>query len=109
VLPSGAFPELLLRESRHSASDRKLVAAYLSWQAPWLLALQGLRADRRRQLEQDARKRALPVSELYPTYPEIIDEAAIKAARVEAKLRLSGSESEEREGTSTTTFFVTGN
>jgi len=70
--------------------------------------LQGLRRNRRSQLEKDARKRALLVSELYPTYPEIVDEAAIKAARVEAKLRLAGSGRKEQEGGSATTFFVTG-
>jgi hypothetical protein len=109
VLPSAAFPELLLRETRETSIDRDLVRAHLAWQAPWLLALQGLGRSRRSQLEKDACKRALLVSELYLTYPEIIDEAAIKAARVEAKLRLASSGGKEQEGGPATTFFVPGN
>jgi hypothetical protein len=109
VLPSMAFPELLLRESWERDSDRDLVRAYLAWQAPWLLALQGLRPESRRRLEKEACKRALLLSELYRTYPSIIDRAAIKAARVEASLRLAAAGSKTQEGSAATTFFVTGN
>jgi hypothetical protein len=103
-----AFPELLLRSAWGSPRDAQLVASFHSWQAPWLLALQTLSPETRRHLETAARLRAVLVDQLYPNYPEIIDQAAIKAARVEAALRRS-SEDRADEDAYRTSFFVTAN
>jgi len=108
-LGKAAFPPLLLREHWPSGEDAALAAAYLDWQAPWLLALQDLAEATRRRLERQARARALLLDQLYPTYPRILDTDGLKAARVEARLRRSaadGAGEAERPGSN---FFVSGN
>jgi len=102
------FPELLLRSEWESQNDAELVAGFHTWQAPWLLALQTLSRQTRRRLETAARLRAMLVDQLHPNYPEIINQAAITAARVEAALRRSSDQGVEDDPTRSS-FFVTGN
>jgi hypothetical protein len=85
TLPATAFPPLLLRESGHDAAMARLVEAYLDWQAAWLLCLPLAPEDRCR-LEARARVQAGLVEALHRLYPEIIEPAALNAARVEARL-----------------------
>lgn len=87
VLPAGDFPELLLREHWPDHRNSELVADYLNWLAPRLLALQTINDDTRGRLEQQARKQALLLAKTWPLYPKIIDQASIDSARIEAKLR----------------------
>ncbi len=109
TLPSTVFPELLLRADWADSRDSALAAAYLQWQAPWLLALQGISRRSRVRLEQSARARALLVDRLHLTYPEVLDATFLKAARVEAALRRSAAGVDgEIEGPAHS-FFVSGN
>jgi hypothetical protein len=107
-LTRDAFPELLLRSTWASPEDSALVAAFHLWQAPWLLALQTISRSTRRRLEAASRMRAPLVNQLYHTYPDIIDHAVIKTARVEATLRHSAGDLSEDEP-APASFFVTGN
>lgn len=66
-----------------------LIADFNDWQAPWLLLLESLDVAERMRLEQQARKRALEVDKQYRLYPDVADDAAIRAARVEALIRRS--------------------
>jgi len=110
-LAAHQFPELLLRRQWESAASEELVTRYLEWQAPWLLALQTLSREVRAWLEQQACRQALRVAELHHSYPELIDAAAIQAARVEARLRLAAGDTHAAaaEPDPESTFFVTGN
>ena len=106
TLGADAFPELLLRDAWDSAEDSLLVASFLAWQAPWF---QTLPRSLRGRLESEACKRATLLAELYPTYPEVVDPAAVRAARVEARLRSASGDVQGPEEQAVTTFFVTGN
>ena len=86
-LPDTAFPAYFLRENDNSAPHRQLIQDFIAWQAPCLLLLQNLGTAVRRRFEGLATSRALCVDNQYRLYPLILDEAAIKAARVEAILR----------------------
>lgn len=80
-------PELLLRERWDDLALSATVSRYHAWHAPWLLQLPHLTPTTRGQLEQNACRRPWLVAALYRSWPTIIDEQAITAARVEARLR----------------------
>ncbi len=82
-----AFPKYFVNDLSHDAQHSQLLDDYLNWQAPYFLLLQNLSEHRRAIIEKQACKRALLVDQLCHLYPQIIDEKAIKAARVEAILR----------------------
>jgi hypothetical protein len=96
-LPDSAYPAYFLREDDGSEPHRQLIEDFLAWQAPCLLLLQNLNAPARRHFERLATSRALGVDKLYRLYPVILDEAAIKAARVEATLRRNETQEDEEE------------
>jgi hypothetical protein len=104
-LPDTAFPVYFLREDDSSEPHRQLIEDFLAWQAPCLLLLQNLNAPARRRFERLATSRALSVDKLYRLYPSILEEAAIKAARVEATLR--GCEvQEDEEEKAMATYYI---
>jgi len=96
-LPDTAFPTYFLREDDDSRPHRQLIQDFLAWQAPCLLLLQNLDTPARRRFERLATSRALGVDKQYRLYPTILDEAAIKAARVEATLRRNEAQEDEQE------------
>ena len=106
TLSDDAFPLFLLNHTAHDAPHRSLINDFLDWQAPWLLLLPTLDAATRLRFEQTARKQALIVEQQYKLYPEIIDEAVIKTARVEALLRKSQPSPEEEEEKVLSTFYL---
>ena len=87
TLPASAFAEYFIHEIPDNDDYNRLRAAFIDWQAPWILLLSTLSAEKRLYFEQLARKQALLVDAQYRLYPEIIDEEAIKGARVEAMMR----------------------
>lgn len=95
-LPDTAFPTYFLREDDDSRPHRQLIQHFLAWQAPCLLLLQNLDTPARRRFERLATSRALGVDKQYRLYPTILDEAAIKAARVEATLRRNEAQEDEQ-------------
>ena len=94
-LDAGEFPPLLLAPRPGDAAHQQLYDDFQCWQAPWLLALSNLDRKTRAQLENQAGARPLLVAQQYRLYPEIIDALAIRAARVEARLRQSAPEERE--------------
>ncbi|MCG8427169.1 MAG: hypothetical protein MI754_07430 [Chromatiales bacterium] len=87
TLPTGAFPELLIRPHRDDAYEHALISDYLAWQAPQLLTLQHISDRTRSELEQHALNRAIEVDNLWKLYPKTIDPNFVNTARVEARLR----------------------
>ena len=84
---AAGFPPCLLREDWPDAGDARLCASYIRRLAPRLLMLQALPRAERARLERLARERALEVDRYCGLYPEIVDDKAINALRVEARLR----------------------
>lgn len=89
VLANEEFSESDISLLEHDECHSRLIDEFINWQAPWWLLLESLTSEQRYLFEQQARKRALEVERQYRLYPDIVDNAAIKAARVEAVLRKS--------------------
>jgi hypothetical protein len=87
TLPHTAFPRYFLKEDGCSRVHRQLIQDFLAWLAPCQLLLQDLDRSERQHFEQLARSRALEVNKHFHLYPLILDDGAIRAARVEAELR----------------------
>ena len=92
----GDFPALLLREDWQDAQAAQLCQRYLARQSPRLLMLHELQQHDRLRMEQSVRPNVIELARFYPLYPEIVDEALVKALRVEARLRESGQDSLRR-------------
>ena len=88
-LSARLFPKMLIQQRWAYKSDETLVEAFINWLSPYLLVLDFIRDAQREILEQSAKKYALLVDKMYPLYPKVIDQKAINAARVEARMRRS--------------------
>ena len=86
VLESDAFPPLFIATAGMDAAHTRLVHDYHAWQAPWMLLLPHLDRATRSALEASACQQAESIEKHCRLYPEIIDRAALQAARVEAAL-----------------------
>ena len=104
-LPKEAFPGYLMRSQGHDANHSILLEEFFRWQAPWLLLLPDLGSAERQALEQHARPQALIIEKQFRLYPQIIDEALVKAARVEAMLRRQGQQQKSEEDVMST-FYI---
>ena len=87
-----AFPPALISPGLGDDNQRRLVQDYMAWQAPCLLMLPLERATRG-DLEILARQQPFEVLKYNRLYPEVMNEAQINAARVEAALRRQTSHS----------------
>lgn len=107
TLDAADFPPFFLADSGHDAEHTRLIRDYHAWLAPWLLLLQGLAADRRAELERQARLQALEVARQYRLYPEVVDPGEINAALVEAVLLSSrGQDRPVQEDAGMSTFYI---
>jgi hypothetical protein len=79
------FPPLLLRNDWPNREQRRLVADYLAWQAPWLLQLE-LDITLRRRLEQAAWQRPRETGRVYRLFPVICDDKGLTVTRVKARM-----------------------
>jgi hypothetical protein len=104
-LPQEAFPRNLLRAEGHDEKHSGLMEEFFQWQAPWLLLLPGLERAQRQAFEQHARQQALIIDQQFRLYPEIVDTALIKSARVEAMLR-NRQQPEPSEEDVMATFYI---
>jgi hypothetical protein len=86
-----SLPSCLLREDWQDEEERQLCASYINRLAPRLLMLPELPRETRRRLEIAACVHVFDVERFHGVYPEVVDDARLKAARVEAKLRRSNS------------------
>ena len=86
-LPAECFAQLQVDRNALAGGQRDLLDAVQAWQAPALLHLPDLDTAQRRRFELAACRHAQRVAEQLPLYPEVINQAAITAALVEARLR----------------------
>jgi hypothetical protein len=86
VLDADAFPPLFIATAGMDAAHARLVRDYHAWQAPWMLLLPHLDAMARRELEACACRQVELIEKHCRLYPQVIDRAALLAARVEAAL-----------------------
>jgi hypothetical protein len=105
VLEQSSFPETLLDRTHHDSLHRQLISDFTCWQAPWLLLLPTLDTTMRRDFEQHARVQPGKLVQHFHCYPQIIDQAAIDAARVEVRLRESMADM-PREREPLSTFYI---
>jgi hypothetical protein len=89
------FPRMLVEQLWNNESDAALFEDFITWLSPWLLLLDFLKDSQRQNLETLARNQALLVDQMHLLYPKIINKKDINAARVEAALRKSVSDSED--------------
>ena len=87
TLSRSSFPSHFLKEEGCSLAHRQLIQDFLAWLAPCQLLLQDLDRSERQRFEQLAMSRALEVNKHFRLYPQILDDDAIRAVRVEAALR----------------------
>ncbi|HEX7044546.1 MAG TPA: hypothetical protein VF203_08020 [Burkholderiales bacterium] len=83
------FPELLLREEWEGERERALVRDYHEWHACSLLTHTGLSRATRAALERAACRQAEKLFRVRHLLPEVVDEAALRVALVEAVMRQS--------------------
>jgi len=88
-LNAGDFPAYLLTEDWLDTDQAKLVSDYIAWISPSLLTLQNLDRDQRQRLEESLNIQAVSVEHHRHLYPEILDEKAVNAARVQCRLQQS--------------------
>lgn len=91
ILGAAEFPPLFIAAEKRDDARQRLIEDYHDWQAPWLLTLPDLGAKTRIRFERVARRRPFLVERLFRLYSEILDDAEIQAARVEAALRRAAS------------------
>jgi hypothetical protein len=106
VYEASLFPVRFLFRDRHEAPYGQLVADYLKWQAPWLLLLDTLSDEARRELEIQARMRAAEMVRQHRLYPDVVDPAQIKAALVEMVLRHKQPEAPEKANPGMSPFYI---
>ncbi len=97
VLPKQEFPELLIRESWPDDAAQQLINDYIEWQAPYLLTLPTLSPLTRKRIEQRAFKQPFKVEGQYKLWPEVIDEARLRAALIEAQMRRSNPDAGDKQ------------
>lgn len=90
------FPPLMVREDWENEADHEICQRYLNRQSTRLLMLHGLEDHQRKRLEQAAKSYAMEVFRFHSLYPEIADEKIIRSILVEARLRASHGEQDDR-------------
>lgn len=86
VLDADAFPPLFIATHGMDAAHTRLVRDYHAWQAPWMLLLSHLDTPTRAALEAAAWQQAGAIEKHCRLYPQVLDRAALQAARVQAAL-----------------------
>ncbi len=88
-LSARIFPKMLVQEQWQDKTKESLIEAFINWLSPYLLVLDFLRDTQREALELAAKNYALLVDQMFLLYPKVINQQAINAARVEARMRKS--------------------
>jgi hypothetical protein len=100
------FPELFISMKHHDNNHKKLINDFFNWQAPFILLLRNLDDIDREHFEDQARLQALITDRLCLLYPKTINEALIKAARVEAVLRKNQPQLEKNSEEVMPTYYI---
>lgn len=85
-LPAEVFPELLLRPEGNNQLEQSVIKDYHMWLAALLLLLPRVSDTTRRWLETAACQRPQELAKVHRLLPKRLDEAAIQAALVAARL-----------------------
>ena len=93
---SDQFPPLMIREDWEEEAHHEICQRYLSRQSTRLLMLHGLEHHLRKRLEQAAKSYAMEVFRFHSLYPEFADEKTMRSILVEARLRASLGEQDDR-------------
>ena len=88
-LSARIFPKMLVQQQWQDKTKESLIEAFINWLSPYLLVLDFLRDTQRETLELAAKNYALLVDQMFLLYPKVINQHAINAARVEARMRKS--------------------
>jgi hypothetical protein len=107
-LDADAFPQHFIDLAQQDAAHRQLVEDFIRWQAPWQLLRQDLDHATRSEFEQHARVQPLKIAQQYHLYPEIVNQAIIDAARVEARLRQTAPARPEQDKVMSTFYIELG-
>jgi hypothetical protein len=91
-----AFPPLMVREDWENEVAHDICQRYLRRQSTRLLMLHGLEHDERMRLEEAAKPYAMEVYRFHTLYPEYADDALMHTILVEARLRASHGEQDNR-------------
>lgn len=81
------FPKFLIDHHWRDSEALRMVERYVAWTAPYLLSLPHFSERTRERLERDARTNALAVADNWRLYPRMVNEEAVTAARVQARMR----------------------
>ena len=90
------FPPLMVREDWENETDHEICQRYLMRQSTRLLMLHGLQHPQRKRLEEAAKPYAMEVHRFHSLYPEVADDKLMSAILVEARLRASHGEQDNR-------------
>lgn len=93
---SDEFPPLMVRENWSDAAHDDICQRYLTRQSTRLLMLHDLDNEDRRRLERAAKPYAMEVLRFYGLYPEFADDELMRTILVEARLRASMGENDNR-------------
>jgi hypothetical protein len=88
-LNAADFPAFLLTEDWLDADQTELVSDYIAWISPCLLTLQTLGRHQRERLERSLNIQAVSIEHHRHLYPDILDEKAVNAARVQCRIQQS--------------------
>ncbi|MGD8934466.1 MAG: hypothetical protein PVF35_06785 [Gammaproteobacteria bacterium] len=90
------FPPLMIREDWEEEAHHEICQRYLRRQSTRLLMLHGLEHHERKRLEKAAKSYAMEVFRFYSLYPEFADDKLMRSILVEARLRASRGEQDNR-------------
>jgi hypothetical protein len=90
------LPELPVRSTWRDQEQQQLMDAFIDWQAPLLLTLPTLSDQTRDRLERAACRQPLALDAWHRLYPRVLNKARVKTALVEATLRKSDGEPQNR-------------
>jgi hypothetical protein len=86
----------MVREDWENEAHHEICQRYLRRQSTRLLMLHGLEHDERKRLEEAAKPYAMEVYRFHTLYPEYADDALMHTILVEARLRASHGEQDNR-------------
>lgn len=86
ILPSEAFPELLIRQDWLKDKEQNQVSDYIKWLAPYLLTLPTLKYDTRKYIEQLAFEQPGKVKNRHKLYPEVINQGRLQEILTEEEI-----------------------
>jgi len=89
------FPRMFIEQIWEDENHETLFKDFIDWLSPIILLMDFLKDEQRQYFESNAKAQALLVEKMHLLYPRIINRRDINAARVEAALRNTISDSQQ--------------